>query len=282
MASLDQVVARWVAITMGRSTKPQIGGTNIIGRDRDRIYSYGPHFEIARTLRTKKGEPYAFLLNGDTYSVSTSRHQSEVRGAVGKTGLPSVVIPYSALGAANIDRDSVVILEDTEPGYERTDHRGPVAPKDMFRAYDLTWHEEEQEFTWYTNRHWLGESLIEASVVWETETPCKPCFGSGRGYGPVQAHWGSQRDHREWDEACQKYKWVTPEPEWIEDRPPYCENCSGRGSHRRTRSRRAKFLSGFDHGEARRSYFFCELPKTDAATVAEAYVADGPHRLPAG
>ena len=42
---------------------------------------------------------------------------------------------------------------------------------------------------------------------------------------------------------------------------------------KRIKRRNVKFLSGFDHGEPHLAYFFCEMPKCDAATVDEAYEA---------
>jgi hypothetical protein len=51
--------------------------------DGDTIYSYGHHFPMA--TRTKDG----FLVNSSKYSVSTSKHQSYVRGAIAGTGKPA-------------------------------------------------------------------------------------------------------------------------------------------------------------------------------------------------
>ena len=55
--------------------------------DGDTIYSYGYHFPIARRVREGGGEGYegrvvAYLFNSDSYSSSTSKHQSYVRGAL--------------------------------------------------------------------------------------------------------------------------------------------------------------------------------------------------------
>jgi hypothetical protein len=44
------------------------------------IFSYGSHFEIARHVETKRGN--AVLLNTDSRSVTTTRHQSAVRQAI--------------------------------------------------------------------------------------------------------------------------------------------------------------------------------------------------------
>ncbi len=46
------------------------------------IYSYGPHFPMARLLLDKNGNPEAVLVTTQRYSVTTSAHQSDVRSAV--------------------------------------------------------------------------------------------------------------------------------------------------------------------------------------------------------
>jgi hypothetical protein len=48
--------------------------------DGDTIYSYGHHFPMARHVETKRGK--AILVNSTRYSVTTSSHQSAVRGAI--------------------------------------------------------------------------------------------------------------------------------------------------------------------------------------------------------
>lgn len=75
----------------------------------DAINSYGSHFEVGRILRDRKGNPTAWLLNGDTWGNTTSRHQRQVRDAV-RGDLPVVTIPHSALAAAGIDRASVQVV----------------------------------------------------------------------------------------------------------------------------------------------------------------------------
>ncbi len=72
--------------------------------DGDVLYSYGRHFPL--TVRLGGG---GYLHNGDRYSVSTNRHQSHARSAMG-----GAVIPFSALAAAGIgkrDRFALRIIE---------------------------------------------------------------------------------------------------------------------------------------------------------------------------
>ncbi len=59
------------------------------------IYSYGSHFPVAIRTESPSGA-LVFFVNSDTYSVSTTRHQGEVRGAIRGLGatfyLPSLGI----------------------------------------------------------------------------------------------------------------------------------------------------------------------------------------------
>lgn len=50
-------------------------------------YSYGTHFPLAVILQ---GEPRRALVNGDKYSPTTSRHQSEIRYALARAGIEYV------------------------------------------------------------------------------------------------------------------------------------------------------------------------------------------------
>lgn len=108
--SADKAIGRWADVVMGRSNMAYLSSGNIITSG-DRVYSYGTHFEMARPLRDKKGEVEAFLLNGDTYSNTTSSHQASVRGTLSRrTSRPLVIIPHEALGGAGIDLDSIKVV----------------------------------------------------------------------------------------------------------------------------------------------------------------------------
>jgi hypothetical protein len=47
--------------------------------DRRELYSYGSHFTLVRALLSEDGSVRLWLLNGDTYSPTTTRHQGTVR-----------------------------------------------------------------------------------------------------------------------------------------------------------------------------------------------------------
>ena len=84
------------------------------------------------------------------------------------------------------------------------------------------------------------------------------------------AHLVADREHeRAWNAQLRLQE------DWHRQWSGTCPNkaCRGRGRWTTTHKRRAKFLSGFDHNETRRCYFFCELPKMSETTVAAAYDA---------
>lgn len=112
-------------------------------------------------------------------------------------------------------------------------------------------------------RHWLGESLVKATVQYRVTRSCRACGGHGIRPGIDIP----------WDE------WITDR-----DRPQHrdslCSVCQGRRTVTTNRTRRAFFLSGFDSNETRPSYFFAELPKgARPTTVAEAYEALKPEAV---
>jgi hypothetical protein len=243
MTSADDAIRRWADIMEGKTTQRPLRASNVFVED-DRVYSYGHHFELARPLRDKQGKVLSYLLNGDTFSVTTNKHQWSVRNAL--TGKDTVIIPHSALEAAGVDRDSIKILGRLEDRWENRRHHSETFPVGAHWREERVWDEvREREapsrkvlgssraqwspeitvttrtdgtkfYDWVTVHHWLGESLIRAKVVW----------------------WGKGADGF------------------------------------RTRTRWATFLSGFDHQESRPLYFFCEMPYGfKGTTVPEAYEA---------
>lgn len=86
---------------------------------RREIYSYGRHFPLARFIPAKRGRRALWLINGDTWTrgwTATPRHQTAIRSAIAdtiadaaKSGrvIESLIIPFSALDGAGIERDSV-------------------------------------------------------------------------------------------------------------------------------------------------------------------------------
>jgi hypothetical protein len=368
--------------------------------DGDRLYSYGYHFVLATALRDKRGNVSGYLLNGDRYSSTTNRHQADVRNAVARTGVPSVIVPYAALSSAGVSglstgtcsveivdvlpdrsehkrhssatlpdgataihlpvwesvpmsddeitavldmcykrkhgewtRDRKAIddahgrLERKESRYVSTDEWQAARPigaepmradvtvesetvcyggssayfgsawttfvdgrptkraktgtverygfglrraSKLYGTEDHGWRftgpelkrQDDGSYTWDTYRHWLGESLIRATVDTSETRKCRPCRGTGRAEGPATA-----------DRVETRTGWRAGGTYVIPGNVPSCSECGGRGSHTHYGTRRVTLLSGFDHNERRASYFLCELPRAarNVTSVSDAY-----------
>lgn len=217
------VAERWVT-AMTRHPDRRLRSTSRMYPSGDRIYSYGSHFELGRAVR-RKGQVVAFLLNGDTWGPTTSNHQNELRSAVDDSGVPRVIIPYSALESSGLDLDSIEILDVSRDAFvpvermayqprKRWEWQG--TPRDLTTTLLPNGH---TQYRWTDHVHRLAESVIR---------------------GRIHIGWRRTGPNR-WDRKP-RYRWT-------------------------------KFLSGFDVQESQPLYFFCELPRTDATTVSEAYDA---------
>jgi hypothetical protein len=93
-------------------------------------YSYGRHFPLYRYVPAKRGRGGLFVINGDEWRggwTITPRHQDETRTAIAtaiedaaKLGIhiTSIIIPFSALDGAQIDRDSIRPIHVREDRFE--------------------------------------------------------------------------------------------------------------------------------------------------------------------
>jgi hypothetical protein len=70
---------RSLAHNWANQVKPHGKGSNFF-YEGIHLYSHGHHFEVGRIVKTEKGNTIV-LLNADSYSVSTNRHQSYARQA---------------------------------------------------------------------------------------------------------------------------------------------------------------------------------------------------------
>lgn len=109
MSSYSDTVKRWLAVEQG--TESRFLTNRRMPCERGTIYSYGRHFPLAEALRDKRGRITTFLLNGDRFSVTTNRHQREVRTVLQTSGIPCVIVPFEALRAANIDRGTIRTID---------------------------------------------------------------------------------------------------------------------------------------------------------------------------
>ena len=70
-----------------------------------RVYSYGSHFALFEYVPRAGREPATFVINGDEWRGNNSRtrsHQESARAAIERTGIRSIIVPFSALDGAGI------------------------------------------------------------------------------------------------------------------------------------------------------------------------------------
>lgn len=113
--SYDCAVQDWIDVWVHgkeqRINRKGWYGERVYAGNNGQIFSYGSHFEMARVLTDNKGKPRLILINGERASVTTTKHQGYVRAAVSRSGIPSIIIPYGALQAANIDIGSINAID---------------------------------------------------------------------------------------------------------------------------------------------------------------------------
>lgn len=165
MSTYDEVVRRWLAREMDWTNKVNRKNDRIIARD-GVLFSYGEHFPLVRTLRSEGGDIRVWLINGDTFSITTSRHQRIVREVLaGSPGVPSLIIPYSVLASARVHAYSIHPIEIRPERFEPIDHHAREVTEipQMYRPA-ARWDEDLQQWHWQSRRHRLGEALIHAEV----------------------------------------------------------------------------------------------------------------------
>lgn len=183
----EDVARRWVSriLTPGREA---LSSRNLHDRG-DRIDSYGSHFEVGRILRNRKGEPVAWLLNGDRWpGVVTTRHQNEVLNAVRGTGLPRLTVPHSALESASIDRSSIEIVDVQEDWWTTT----TITKEHLVGSWEYAF-DYSEPYGW---RNSLTGEYREREG-WES-APVEPCEHDLPGLiGPWATGWNWERMQRE-------------------------------------------------------------------------------------
>jgi hypothetical protein len=247
MATNYDRAVRWMENALGHNDRVLgTGGYSAtIFYEGDSIYSYGRHFEMARIMRDPKGDPSWVLVNGDTYSVTTSGHQGTVRGIVSTSGLPYMIVPYSALSAARIDRNSIEVIH-TRPDRNWTEwvHCEPTGDY-------LTKPHPDGLTKKVTRRGWIGDRYTE-----------------GEFDDPVMVH---DPDRRRLSANGHNIAHRQADGSWKYER--YFHRLGDALFSAKVNGRRTRFLSSFDDQEARPLYFLCELPRRVVNTVEEAFEA---------
>lgn len=302
----ETAINAWHQMVTGQSAdEPE--DCNQIKTRGDILYSYGQHFELARPLRDKpQGKIRGYLLNGDTYSQSTSEHQRTVRWLL--QGEKTVIIPHEALNSAGIDLDTVQIVHVTEDTWTTTKHRSTERPPrskwvdhPIYADRRLT---EDEVNEILDKKHaealesynfrvkWHEQALAEDRFSpWKSDVEAGPpkrpdklpgsamtkryVAGYDRKLHQNGRDWGGEIDVETLPDGTTEYRWETSR-HWLGESLIRARitwrTFEEDGVHRHHRW--AYYLSGFDHAEARPLYFFAELPRgAKPETVAEAYEA---------
>lgn len=169
---------------------------------RDVLYSYGSHFPLVQLMPGDDGPRGWWLVNGDrwgggarNYTGTTDYHQRTVRAAIERTGMPSLIVSFSAMRQAGIRLNTVKpvhVLPDRNEWEPRT-RPGDQAPKDWELASDSfrNWELRYPEDLWYYEEsvHHLGESLFTAHYeAWVLREPSHFDFETHRHAGAVREH----------------------------------------------------------------------------------------------
>jgi hypothetical protein len=205
------------------------------------IYSHGRHFAVAEYIAKPHGRarPF-FLLNGDAVSVTTSRHQEEIRSALSAARrdywpeIETVIIPYSALESAGIDRLSIIPHE--------------VYAEEFIRETVAVAHISGVPLHARTIQRWIPASEYDGDSM--TRLSSRVAAQENEIY--------ISRDIEPDSDGLYRF---TRHIHRLGECVFTARDASGR---------RRKYLSGFDHNEAPALYFLAMLPRTPARTVAAA------------
>ncbi|ANA86858.1 hypothetical protein BH772_gp027 [Gordonia phage Bachita] len=186
MSDAYTMVRRWLDNPKGLKTR--LASCNVFS-DGDVIYSYGYHFPMAILIRDGEGSVRHAVLNGDTYSVSTTRHQGEVRAALGRAEIRYVIVPFEALREAGINPRTIEPIDVRPDGWEYAPQVSDTAPAAMTAIADSIGHwgnryvhgdelagyaglvgsqlvkrDDDGRYRWHSVRHWLGDAVFSATT----------------------------------------------------------------------------------------------------------------------
>jgi hypothetical protein len=159
-----------------RLLRTQSASVFVSPHDERNLLSWGTHFVLARIMLTDAGERSWWLLNGDTYSISTTRHQRVAREACQRTGLPTLIVPFSCLRQARIDPESITPVDISPERFETIEHhtrsKGEVPETYRWQARQLP----DGRWVWTSHRHWLGASVFRATYTTVDLSEVTACF----------------------------------------------------------------------------------------------------------
>lgn len=264
----EEVIQRWIDVTEGRAENYVSNRNTPIVRDR--LYSYGTHFELARPLRSRAGRVKAYVLNGDTPWNTGGWNRSATPGQQWylreHVTLPKVIIPFAALEGAGVSLDTIRIIHILQDRHEVRKHHSETFPSGAY------WHDEGiYEHVDLTPEEIANKRDITGRHVYPGQT---------RAYRQVASKKVLRTSFRTWTDEITVtrddhanptgYDWETRH-HWLGE-ALIRARVSFWGADNKTHHRWAYFLSGFDHQEPAPLYFLCELPRGHKpATVADAY-----------
>lgn len=277
MTDRTKIIHRWRDRCLGITDKPNYGrGPLVTGYwgdslhahrvwadDRNRLYSYGTHFELARMIYDGRGKPMLWLLNGEQSTTNTTKHQAEVRAALSGTDIPIVILPYDVLGEAGIVFDSIRLLDVQKDWSVTTEIVKTEFPKSAVWKYDapalLPGTGGYLCADGRTRQWWEFDSYDDRK-----DLPEIPVVRKQTGRRMLHLN---ERSHDTWElfdlDGQVAYRRSTVR---------HYLGASLITAQVAGRTSRHRFLSGFDENETRPSYFFCELPRTSkAVSVTDAY-----------
>jgi hypothetical protein len=159
-----------------RLLRTQSGSVFVSPHNERNLLSWGTHFVLARIMLNQAGERSWWLLNGDTYSVSTTRHQRIAREACQHTGLPVLIVPFSCLRQARIDPETITPVDISAERFETIEHHArtqdEIPETYRWQARQLP----DGRWAWTSYRHWLGASVFRATYTTADLGEVTACF----------------------------------------------------------------------------------------------------------
>jgi hypothetical protein len=168
MATISQIVTRF-AEEAGQPDARLLRGLSgnvFVSPHDDRVLcSYDTSFPLAQIMPGELGTRSWWLLNGDTYSYSTSTHQRLTREACEKTLLPVLILPFSCLRAAGIDRESIEPVDIRADQWRELAVHAPSADQVPQWYRDVARQLPDGTWQWTVSRHLLGASVFRAAYT---------------------------------------------------------------------------------------------------------------------
>lgn len=167
MSNVYEVLERYakVAGTAGRVLRPS-SVSIMVSADTLTAYSYGSHFPLSVLMPEGDVVRGWWLVNGDRYSHITSGHQSTLRSALLRTGLPMLTVPFTALDSAGIRRSTVRPVHVTDDTWTTVTRYGTAGdcPSWADSITDLG----DGRRSWTVQEHHLGGAVLTATYrVWD-------------------------------------------------------------------------------------------------------------------